>query len=112
LVLGFSVDLFIFSECLSGCVAGERIAAVAPDGSVYPCSQLVGQAYKAGNLTRDSLKMIWRESEIFNRYRNFRQNKQFMDSEYGQCNANRFCGGCRVFAKDTNGCEPHCPLEI
>ena len=97
---------------IGGCVAGERIAAVAPDGSVYPCSQLVGQAYKAGNLTRDPFKMIWRESEILNRYRNFRQDKQFIDSECGQCNANRFCGGCRVFAMDTIGCEPHCPLEI
>jgi radical SAM protein with 4Fe4S-binding SPASM domain len=94
---------------IKGCTAGERIISVAPDGSVYPCSQLVGPDYKAGNLTSDSFESIWRESNVLNKYRNFRQSASFAGSVCGQCNASLFCGGCRIFANDKVGGEPSCP---
>jgi len=96
---------------IRGCAAGERIVSIAPDGSVYPCSQLVGHAYTAGNLTKNSFKAIWRDSDVLNKYRNFRQNVFFMDSVCGKCTANPFCGGCRVFAKNTISGEPICPIS-
>ena len=43
---------------IRGCVAGERIISVAPDGSVYPCSQLVGDNFKAGNLLDEDFESI------------------------------------------------------
>jgi radical SAM protein with 4Fe4S-binding SPASM domain len=96
---------------IKGCTAGERIISVAPDGSVYPCSQLVGHAYNAGNLTNESFETVWRESGVLNAYRRFRQNASFIGSVCGRCGASSFCGGCRVFADDGIGGEPFCPLE-
>lgn len=95
---------------IRGCAAGEQIISVAPDGSVYPCSQLVGHVHSAGNLTSDSFMTIWQESHVLNKYRHFRQSPSFVDSVCGQCDANSFCGGCRVFAKDILGSEPFCPM--
>lgn len=95
---------------MRGCVAGERIISVAPDGSVYPCSQLVGDGYLAGNLTEDSLGKIWHESDALHQYRHFRQSATFSHSVCGQCSAATFCGGCRIFAQDTIGGEKTCPL--
>jgi radical SAM protein with 4Fe4S-binding SPASM domain len=96
---------------IRGCAAGERIISVMPDGSVYPCSQLVGHAYRAGNMATDSFKTIWHDSDVLNKYRNFRQSQSFLISVCGMCNANQFCGGCRIFAKDAIGGEPFCPLD-
>ena len=44
---------------INGCTAGQRIISIAPDGCVYPCSQLVGHGYYAGDLKYDSFKAIW-----------------------------------------------------
>ena len=96
---------------IRGCVAGERILSVAPDGFVYPCSQLVGHAYLAGNLAKDSLKAIWHDSDVLRKYRSFRQNASYVDSVCGRCDTNLFCGGCRVFANGCTGGEPFCPLD-
>jgi len=94
-----------------GCPAGERIISIAPDGSVYPCSQLVGQAYYAGNLIRDPFEIIWLKSPVLDKYRNFRQSESFFNGVCGKCGSNRSCGGCRVFANDAVGSEPSCPME-
>jgi len=96
---------------IKGCVAGDRILSVSPDGLVYPCSQLVGPEYKAGNLRLSSLGTIWRDSDVLNRYRQFRQSASFVKSACGNCIAKDFCGGCRIFAEDDLGGEPICPLR-
>ena len=93
-----------------GCVAGNRILSVSPDSSVYPCSQLVGAKYHAGNLTQKSLGVIWRESDVLNRYRKFRQSASFENSACGRCVVKDYCGGCRIFAEDALGGEASCPL--
>jgi radical SAM protein with 4Fe4S-binding SPASM domain len=97
---------------IKGCVAGVRILSLSPDGCAYPCSQLVGSAYYAGNLVCDSFEKVWRESDVLNKLRHFRQSAAFVDSVCGKCSANRFCGGCRVFAKDIVGGEVFCPMGI
>jgi radical SAM protein with 4Fe4S-binding SPASM domain len=95
---------------MKGCTAGDRIISVAPDGSVFPCSQLVGASFYAGNLARDPFETIWHESNMLDRYRNFRQNASFKGGVCGICNAMLSCGGCRVFADDNIGSEPVCPI--
>lgn len=94
---------------IRGCVAASRIASVAPDGSVFPCSQLVGDKFYAGNLLEDDLKNIWTESKVLKRYRNFRSGKSFKNSECGRCSAKTHCGGCRVLAEDAIGADLGCP---
>ncbi len=97
---------------IRGCSAAERILSIAPDGSVYPCSQLVGPKFRAGHLPTDEFQDIWRNSEILRRYRKFRTHKGFKKSQCGQCMAKSQCGGCRVFAPDALGADPGCPAPI
>jgi len=95
---------------IGGCSAGNRIVSVAPDGSLFPCSQLVGREYYAGNLLSDSFKNIWYGSEVLDKYRFFRQSALFSGSVCGGCVFGAFCGGCRVYASDKTGIEPFCPM--
>ncbi len=94
---------------IKGCVAGERIVSIAPDGSVFPCSQLVGEIFKAGNLIDEEFDTIWDRDKVIKRYRSFRNNKNFKRSNCGRCTAKNSCGGCRVFADDAFGMDPGCP---
>lgn len=93
---------------IRGCTAADRIVSIAPDGSVFPCSQLVGSKFCAGNLLVSRFNDIWNNSKILKRYRSFRTNKAFIKSKCGQCKANRHCGGCRVFADDALGADLGC----
>ncbi|MDW7658371.1 MAG: radical SAM protein [Bacillota bacterium] len=93
---------------IKGCTAADRILSVAPDGSVFPCSQLTGPDLKVGNLLQDDFTVIW-NSQLMKRYRDFREDKGFRRGPCGKCKAKRFCGGCRVFAPDAYGSDPGCP---
>jgi len=95
---------------IKGCTAGDRIISVAPDGSVFPCSQLVGDPFCAGNLAKDSFETIWHESDALNRYRFFRENASLSGGVCGKCRSTLSCGGCRVFAENFVGSEPFCPI--
>ena len=97
---------------IKGCAAFDRIMAVAPDGSVYPCSQLVDQKFRAGNLLNEDFKSAWHENEMINRFRNFRNLQSFKNGDCGKCRAKAFCGGCRVFAEDSTGSDPGCPEPV
>lgn len=94
---------------IRGCVAGDRIISVAPDGSVYPCSQLVEDIFKAGNLLNEDFESIWNRNNVVKKYRGFREKKSFKDSSCGKCKAKVFCGGCRVFAEDAIDSDSGCP---
>jgi radical SAM protein with 4Fe4S-binding SPASM domain len=97
---------------IKGCTAFDRIMAVAPDGSVYPCSQLVGRKFRAGNLLNEVFDSIWHENELAEKYRNFRNFQSFRAGVCGKCTAKAFCGGCRVFAGDDIDSDPGCPEPI
>ena len=96
---------------IRGCVAADRILSVAPDGTVYPCSQLVGEQFLAGSLLEDDFSNIW-DSKVINKYRGFRTTKTFKTGHCGYCQAKSHCGGCRVFAEDALGTDPGCPDPI
>lgn len=97
---------------LRGCVAAARILFVAPDGTMYPCSQLVGEGFAAGRLPGDDLRTIWACSPVLRRYRFFRVQKEFNRGACGCCIAKMHCGGCRVFAADAIGSDPGCPEPL
>jgi len=96
----------------AGCVAGSRIIALAPDASVYPCSQLVHPVNHCGNLLRDDDGRIWDHSPVLRAYRNFRDKPGFRHSNCGLCAAKPHCGGCRAFAADGFGGDPFCPDPV
>ncbi|MCY2990156.1 MAG: SPASM domain-containing protein [Planctomycetota bacterium] len=97
------------AQGLRGCVAGHRILALAPDGSAFPCSQLVHPRFCAGNLLGDPIEEFWAKSPVLRRYRLFRSKVAFQATACGLCAARDHCGGCRVFAADGWGEEPECP---
>jgi len=92
-----------------GCVAASRILSVAPDGSVYPCSQLVHPQNNAGNLLNSNPVELWNNSGILRKYRSFRSKKSFLNSWCGVCIKKETCGGCRIFSPDLLGGEKNCP---
>ena len=94
---------------IRGCTAGRRIAVLAPDGSLFPCSQLVSSDLKLGNLLSKSPEVIWKESELLKDYRFFRKKGKFKKSICHFCEAVEHCGGCRVFSSDGKGADPNCP---
>ncbi|WP_291299792.1 radical SAM/SPASM domain-containing protein [Desulfosporosinus sp. BICA1-9] len=97
---------------IRGCTAANRILSIAPNGSIYACSQLVGQGFSAGNILEDDLKHVWMNSEVLKKYRSFRTKKPFKYSDCGQCTAKIHCGGCRVFADDALGADSGCPEPV
>ncbi len=121
--IGFRVDCAasFLQRCLArkaarfrgirGCVAAERILALAPEGSMFPCSQLIHPGLRAGSVLTDNPGAIWRDSAIMRKYRLFREGCDFKESECNICPAQSHCGGCRAFAYDGWGAEPECPRE-
>lgn len=97
---------------IRGCVAGDRILALAPDGSMYPCSQLVNPNLRAGNILTDDPNELWARSDAISRYRDFRNSDAFRESRCGICGARTHCGGCRVFADGWLGADPGCPESV
>ncbi|MCK8825403.1 radical SAM/SPASM domain-containing protein [Fuchsiella alkaliacetigena] len=97
---------------LRGCVAGERILALAPDGSIFPCSQLVGPDFKAGNILSNDLDRVWKEESIIKHYRFFKQQGFFKKSICNYCAAVEFCGGCPVFSDSGRKADPACPQPM
>lgn len=97
---------------LHGCVAGARILAIGPDGSVYPCSQLVAPRFLAGNIMHEEPDRIWSHSPVLARMRGFRAAISFRRSACGTCQAAEHCGGCHIFIHGGHGRDIGCPGPV
>ena len=74
---------------LTMCGAARMTMAIAPDGSVYPCAFLTDPAFLSGDAAVDSPVAVFRESEVFARFR---------------ANDSAACGGCSRFSLCHGGC--------
>lgn len=74
-----------------GCVAGQRILAIKPNGDVYPCSHLSYEPFKAGNIFTQSIQQIWEQSASCQHFRRYRNN---VGGTCGSCSHLSHCGGC------------------
>lgn len=76
------------------CEAGCSSVSVAADGKVYPCNGLHENDFYAGTIRKQPLEDIWKESEVFKRFRSF----SLVDiPECRTCEIRFFCGcGCHV----------------
>jgi uncharacterized protein len=109
----FNVDLNqgpCLPKRLSGCGAGREYMAVAPNGSLYPCHQFVGdEAFQIGNVFKGIL-----HPDIGN---TFRMTHVLSKSACRACWARFYCGGgCHANAWHQNGAldQPYaigCRLE-
>lgn len=93
-----------------GCSAGVSDVVITPSGNILPCTFL--RDFVAGNLRENSLKDIWKNSQIFNVFRDLKSNQ--LEGECRTCEyVPDYCqGGCRAAAFACTGSlfaqDPHC----
>lgn len=90
-----------------GCVAGIAACVVSFNGDVLACPFF---RVAAGNIFKETLLSIWKESKLFNL---IRDRKKYKDP-CGKCSYLSYCGGCRNRALKINGdilaVDPFCHL--
>jgi radical SAM protein with 4Fe4S-binding SPASM domain len=88
-----------------GCLAGKGICFVSRFGAVQGCGYLPVQA---GQLRKQCLDAIWRDSPLFQRLRE----PENLKGKCGACEYAEDCSGCRARAYAATGDpfaeEPHC----
>ncbi len=91
-----------------GCLAGTGVCFVSHSGKVYGCGYM---PIEAGDLRRNTLDDIWRNSEFFAELRDLDRLK----GKCGRCGYARVCGGCRARAYGSTGDylaeEPFCVYQ-
>ncbi len=74
----------------AGCPAGTSYLRISPEGDVTPCPYL---PLVTGNIGKESLKLIWEESDLFNELRELQ-----LKGRCGTCEFRELCIGCRARA--------------
>lgn len=99
----------VFSEICSGCLAGEEVVYISPQGEVGPCPYL---PTTKENFKDTSLVAIINKAQLFRQLNNFRQKLK------GGCKGCRYrylCGGCRAAALSLDGnifaYDPRCLIN-
>jgi len=96
-----------------GCLAGTGVLFVGHQGDVFPCGYL---PVKCGNVLKERLFDIWRNSKELARIRDI----MALEGKCGICGYRKICGGCRARAYAATGDymaeEPFCayvpPLPV
>lgn len=107
---GRSVDQHSFGldAMTRGCLGGTGFCFISHVGTVQPCGYL---EVDCGNVRRESFQVIWENSGVFQRLRNFKA----LEGKCGRCDFVRVCGGCRARAYEATGNymaeEPLCLYE-
>ena len=83
-----------------GCVGGVRFCTIRNNGDVYPCSFFNGKEYMAGNVLSSDLRDIWKNAEIFKKFRTM-NNK--ITGKCKDCTTRDLCKGCRRIALEEKG---------
>jgi radical SAM protein with 4Fe4S-binding SPASM domain len=88
-----------------GCLAGIGVLFVGHQGDVFPCGYL---PVKCGNVLKEQLSDIWRNSKDLARMRD----STGLEGKCGLCGYKKICGGCRARAYAAAGNymaeEPFC----
>lgn len=96
------------SEVLRGCICGNGMFYIKPDGDVWPCAFV---PVSGGNLREKSPSDIWQHSDLFRRLRD-RDNLKGICHD---CSQREVCGGCRARAFAQTGDlfseDPKCCLN-
>lgn len=97
------------SDLLRGCVCGNGMFYIKPNGDVWPCAFV---PISGGNLRERSAPEIWERSQLFVGLRN-RDNLKGICHD---CAQREVCGGCRARAlaksDDLFGEDGSCPLTV
>ena len=91
-----------------GCLAGTGFCFVSHVGRVQTCGFL---DVECGDITQQTFKDVWENSQIFNTLRNFNN----LEGKCGICEYKKVCGGCRARAYEATGNylaeEPLCSYQ-
>lgn len=91
-----------------GCIAGISYCSILPNGDVHICPYA---PVKVDNVRNNSFDEIWKDNEIFNKLRNYKNYK----GSCGKCRHIDLCGGCRARAFNRYGDwlqeDPYCLLQ-
>lgn len=91
-----------------GCLAGTGFCFISHVGRVQTCGFL---DVECGDITKQSFKDVWENSQVFNELRNFKN----LEGKCGICEYQRVCGGCRARAYEASGSyltqEPLCSYQ-
>ncbi len=91
-----------------GCLGGTGFCFISHVGVVQPCGFL---DLNCGDVTEQSFADIWKNSEIFNNLRNYKN----LTGKCGACEYKAVCGGCRARAYEATGDylaeEPLCSYQ-
>ena len=95
------------SDILRGCICGNGMFYIKPNGDVWPCAFV---PISGGNLRTTTPRKIWEESELFGQLRD-RGNLKGICMD---CSRRDSCGGCRARALAHSGDlfaeDPRCAL--
>jgi len=91
-----------------GCLAGTGFCFISHVGRVQTCGFL---NVTCGDITQQTFKDIWENSQVFNKLRDFNN----LENKCGICEFKRVCGGCRARAYEATGSylaeEPLCSYQ-
>lgn len=94
------------AEFIGGCGEGRLYFALQPNGDITPCVFMPDA--KLGNIRKDDLDDVWKNSEILRKARDRTKFKEHC----GICEFRNICGGCRARALgyfgDVTACDPGC----
>ncbi len=95
---------------LNRCGAAKFTCSISPEGRVYPCAFLQDEEFAAGEIRRDSISHIWRNSSIFKLFRQIDVSSCKTCFRFEQCH-----GGCPAIAyhltKSLNESDPECLIN-
>jgi len=89
----FSENPELISGTVLGCDAGKDNLYITSNGDMYPCYTLAFPEFKAGNILQDDVAIVWKNSQIFKRFR------QLCVKNFEKCNA------CSMIEKCEGGCR-------
>ncbi len=92
-----------------GCLQGEAVCALTADGKILPCPIGNYDSFVCGDVRKDDLLKVWKESSVFGHFRDYKSIKVCASCEFGG-----LCkGGCRCAAFGYYGKidapDPICP---
>jgi len=91
-----------------GCLAGTGFCFISHVGRVQTCGFL---DVTCGDITRQTFKDVWENSQVFNTLRDFNN----LEGKCGICEFKQVCGGCRARAYEATGNylapEPLCSYQ-
>ncbi len=86
------------------CGCAKTVIGIGHQGNVYPC---IGSPILAGNINTNSLVDIWKESPVFNRIRNFKE-EDFKECQKCELieSCSRSSGSAYINTGKFTGCDP------